>query len=676
MSNQHRIPAIMPACLAAVVILSSAAQADDDAAATDKSDRNDKLETIFVTATPLSSDPDSMSTIADSVDRHQILQQGGSTLADALANTPGVSGTGFASGASRPVIRGFDAQRVRVLEDGISSFDVSDVGPDHGVPVDPLSARRIEVVRGAATLRYGSQAIGGVVNAINDRVPESLPDEPISGEATASYGDNASMRDGSLLLDARAGQFAIHADGFARHADDYDIPGGTQSNSYFRGDGYSLGSSYFFGDDSHVGVGGVHYDSKYGIPGEDTYIDMKQTKGMMKSSFGINAGVFRTLDVEGGYGDYEHSEIDPATGTAASTFKINEWDARAEGVLGAFGPFSGAAVGLQAQQKNFSALGEGADYLLPTTTKSAAAFVFGETPLGELMRLQMGARAERVTVDGTPASGAATSRDFSPVSASIGLLYAPSKQVSWGLTLASAARAPAQTELFAHGPHDGPGTFETGDPTLDVERANSLEASLRLRHDTWRLDASLWGARFENYVYGELTGRTCDEDGICVIGDSLDLKELIYTQVGAEFWGAEAKSTVAMLTNEHGTLNAEMMADYVRAKTTDGDNLPRIPPYHVGAGVSWIAEHIDTGVFAKYTGERTDVAFAETPTSGFVSVDAHLGWSPSRSARPGLEVALVGHNLTNSTQRNAIALNKDEVVLPGRDIRLTLSASF
>ncbi len=134
-----------------------------------------QLKPIVVTGTPLSDDPDASSTIVDSVDRKQILRMGGSNLADALADVPGVSGTTFAAGASRPVIRGFDANRVRVLEDGIGSFDVSDVGPDHGVPVDPLSANRIEVVRGAATLRYGSQAIGGVVNAINDRVPTQLP---------------------------------------------------------------------------------------------------------------------------------------------------------------------------------------------------------------------------------------------------------------------------------------------------------------------------------------------------------------------------------------------------------------------------------------------------------------------------------------------------------------------
>ena len=675
--SSMRSRALALATTIATVLLNTAVQADDDANTGNATESSDKLETIFVTASPLTNDPDQMSTIADSVNRHQILQQGGATLADALGNAPGVSGTGFAAGASRPVIRGFDAQRVRVLENGVSTFDVSDVGPDHGVPVDPLSAERIEIVRGAATLRYGSQAIGGVVNAINNRVPLELPDQPVSGEFAASYGDNAAARQGSLLLDGRAGQFALHADGFARHTDDYDIPGGTMSNSFFRGDGYALGSSYFFGDrdTSRVGAGAVHYDAKYGIPGEDTYIDMKQTKGLMRSSFALDAGAFQRLDVEGGYGDYEHSEIDPATGVAASTFKINEWDTRAEGVLGKMGPFSGAALGLQASQKNFSALGEGADYLLPTTTKTAAVFAFGETPLGELTRLQMGARVEQVKVDGFGSIGEAIARDFTPVSGSVGLLYEPSKQVLWGLTLSSAARAPAQTELFAHGPHDGPGTFETGDSGLDLERANSLEASLRLRYDGWRLDTSLWGARFDNYIYGQLTGRTCDDEGLCVNDDSQELRELFYTQVGAEFWGAEAKSTIAMLRNDRGTLNAELMADYVRAKTTDGDNLPRIPPYHVGAGISWTATHLDAGIFAKYTAEQDNVAIGETRTAGFTSVDAHLGCSPW-TGHPGLEVALVGHNLTDSTQRNAIALNKDEVILPGRDVRLTLNASF
>jgi iron complex outermembrane receptor protein len=402
-------------------------------------------ETVVISGSPISGDGQ-LATIVDSVDRDEILRSGGASLADALANTPGVTGTGFASGASRPVIRGFDANRVRVLEDGIGSFDVSDVGPDHGVPIDPLSAQRIEVVRGAATLRYGSQAIGGVVNAINNRVPTQLPDKPIATEFSGLYGSNADTRQGSVLLDGRLGDFAVHADGFERRAADYDIPGGTLGNSFFRGSGYSLGSSYFFGA-NRVGGALVHYDSQYGIPGEDTYIDMQQTKEMLRSSFAPDLGAFHTLNVDGGYADYEHSERQP-DGVTASTFKDREWDARAEALFGKVGPFSAAALGGQVQQRNFSALGEGADYLLPTATRSTAAFAFGDAPLSTRLHLHTGLRIESLRIDGTPADDLGVTRDFTPISASIGLLLTASDSVRLGLTLSSAARAPAQTELF------------------------------------------------------------------------------------------------------------------------------------------------------------------------------------------------------------------------------------
>src|SRR5262245_15690083 len=190
-------------------------------------DKPKDVQTVVITASPITEDADFLATIVDSVNRDKILRSGGANLADALADVPGVTGTTFAAGASRPVIRGFDAQRVRTLEDGVGSFDVSDVGPDHGVPIDPLSAQQVEVVRGAATLRYGSQAIGGVVNAINNRVPTALPEKPLLGEVTGSYGTNSDSRQGGAQFDARAGQFAFHADGFDRHTDDYDIPDGT-----------------------------------------------------------------------------------------------------------------------------------------------------------------------------------------------------------------------------------------------------------------------------------------------------------------------------------------------------------------------------------------------------------------------------------------------------------------
>ena len=167
---------------------------------------------IVVTATPFAHAADSFASIVGQVSRDEILRSGGANLADVLGEVPGITGSSFASGASRPVIRGFDANRVRILENGVGSFDVSDDGPDHGVPIDPLSAQKVEVVRGAATLRYGSQAIGGVVNAINNRVPLTLPDKDVTGELTGSYGTTANSRQGSGLIDAKAGQFAFHAE--------------------------------------------------------------------------------------------------------------------------------------------------------------------------------------------------------------------------------------------------------------------------------------------------------------------------------------------------------------------------------------------------------------------------------------------------------------------------------
>jgi iron complex outermembrane receptor protein len=664
-----RIAFVAAPALATTLLALAARAADQNAP------QNKEPDTIVVTASPITQDPNAVATLVGSVDRSQILQSGGASLADALANEPGVTGTSFASGASRPVIRGFDANRVRVLENGIGSFDVSDVGPDHGVPIDPLSTQRIELVRGAATLRYGSQAIGGVVNAINNRVPEILPHKPVTAEVTGGYGSGADSRDASVLLDARAGQFAIHADGFDRRADDYSIPSGTQANSYTDNDGYSLGGSYFFGDD-HIGVGAVHYDAKYGIPSDTTYIDMKQDKEMLRSSFAGGGDTFKRVTFEAGNANYEHSEIDPDTGETLSTFKDDEWDARVESIFGKTGVFSGSALGAQFQHKDFSALGEGADYLLPTTTSSQALFGFGEVPLGKSVRLQTGARVERVDIDGTPASGLSTSRSFTPVSGSLGFVFDESESTRLGLTLTSAARAPAQTELFARGPHDGPGTFETGDPTLDQERANSLEGTLRFKHERVGFEGSLWYTSFSNYIFGDLTGRTCDDDGNCVADDSEELKELRYTQVNATFRGAEGKATFGLADSGVGRLELDVLADIVRASIDNGGgNVPRIPPYHVGFGLHWYGSKLDGGVTVRYSAEQDHVAFAETPTDAFTSVDAHFGWRPMPQ-HAGLELAVVGRNLTNSVQRNAVALNKEGVILPGRDVRVVVRATF
>src|SRR6266566_532303 len=302
-----------PACLILVVCQSSAL-----AGQAGPGTPSSLPEQVVITASPLTNDPNAIAVTVGAVDRYQILKLGGANIADVLKDLPGVSATTFASGASRPVIRGFDASRVRVLEDGISDFDVSDIGPDHAVPTGPLGTERVEVVRGAATVRYGSQAIGGVVNAINNRIPLGLPDQVISGEGSGAFETVNKVGEGGVLLDGRAGQFAIHADGYLRSTSDYDIPHGTQTNSWFKGDGAALGSSYFWGN-SRAGAAVIHYDADYGIPSDITHIKMHQTKELLGSSFDIGLGPLTSVMVDGGYGDYKHDEINP-DGTIADTF--------------------------------------------------------------------------------------------------------------------------------------------------------------------------------------------------------------------------------------------------------------------------------------------------------------------------------------------------------------------
>jgi iron complex outermembrane receptor protein len=630
---------------------------------------------VIVTASPLAGDPDRFATIVQQIPRSEILSSGGANLADALRGTPGVAGTGFAAGASRPVIRGMDAQRVKVVENGLSSSDVSDVGPDHGTPIDPLAAQAIEVVRGAATLRYGSQAIGGVVNAFNNRVPMHRVDG-VSGEATAAYSSAASTGEGSALVDAGAGNLAVHMDAFGRRASDYDTPLGKQSNSFFRGDGYSAGASYFFDGDSRVGGSYTRYEAKYGIPAEDTFIRMHQDKGTFGSSLKLNAGALETINVDASYADYTHSEIDPAGPTVESTFNNREWDGRAEATFGQIGVLSGAALGLQLQDRKFDALGEGADYLLPTHTRSAAGFIFAEAPIGPL-QFQGALRVETSRIDGASAAGAATRRSFTPVSVSAGFTYDLNDSIRLGLTAASAARAPAQTELFARGPHDGPGTFETGNASLGLERANSLEATMRAKFgDGGKLEASLWGARFSDYIYGALSGRTCDEAGVCAFNSPEELKELNYAQLDAEFWGAEAKGSYPLGSVLGGVLKADVLADYVRAKFANGaGDVPRIQPGRAGGGLSWSSKSLDAGFMVLGVSDQKRVGVADSATDGYTSVDAQVAWRPLGDSNK-LEILLVGHNLADQVERNSTALNKDDVVMPGRDVRLVLTTRF
>ncbi len=627
---------------------------------------------IVVTASPIGHDRDDTPAIAVKVNAEDILHQGGASIADALARVPGISATGFATGASRPIIRGMDATRVRILEDGTSASDVSDIGPDHGIPIDPLAARSIEVVRGAGTLRYGSQAIGGVVNVLNNRVPTQLPSAPLSAEVNGTYGSVSNMWQDAGLVDAAIGHLALHADGFARDAGNYDTPLGVQQNSFFRGYGGSVGGSYFFGADngSHVGAAITQYDAKYGIPSDTTYIDMRQTKVMTRASIALGDGLLSRLNLDGSYANYAHDEKEP-DGTIDTTFHNKEYNGRAELLLNRIGFIDNSALGFEYQHRDFSAVGDDSSYLFPATMQSFAGYLFTDTRIGDRLHVEASGRLENVRLQGTPASNVMTRPEYTPLSGAIGALYQLTPAVKLGVTFSSTGRAPALTELFARGGHDGPNTFETGDPTLKIERANSLEGTLRIRSGPFRFDGSVYSSWFHNYIYGDLTGRTCDDDGTCAVGGDGDLRELNYRQQDAHFRGAEAEASYDVVRTARGVYRFNLLADYTRATLGNGGNVPRIPPYRIGGGLNWSGERLDTGFNLIYAGRQDKAGAFDTPTPSYVSLDGQLAVRPF-TTMPGVELALVGQNLTNDVQRLATALNKDQVVMPGRRIMVTL----
>ncbi|MBP6014907.1 MAG: TonB-dependent receptor [Alphaproteobacteria bacterium] len=633
------------------------------------------VEKVVVTASPISKSRDGFSTLVGTVDRDDVTREGGLNIADSLSQIPGVSSTSFAAGAGRPVIRGFDASRVRVLENGLGSFDVSDISPDHGVPIDPLALQRIEIVRGPATLRYGSQAIGGVVNAINNRIPTSFGNKPFSGDLHFAAGSVDSSSEIAGLADGQFGNFAWHLDGVKQDRDDYDVPiaPGSMINSAADGLGYSAGGS-FVGSSGYIGAAYVRFESEYGIPGEDAFIPMAQDKGLFAAEWRNPFGGLAAFRVNAGVSDYRHDEVVPGVGTA-QTFLDKQYEIRSELVTEAVGPFSAVALGVQLQNRDFRALGEAEEFLQPTMTNSIGIYGFADVPISKRLNFEFGARYESTEVEGTPVTDVFTVREFEPVSASAGLVFKANEDLTFGFSAFYAERAPNQVELYARGPHEATGTFEVGDPTLDIEKAVNLEANARLTLPRVTAELTVFLTNFDGFIFGQLTGNLLDEDG--TPNSAGDFEELFHVARDATFVGGEFEAAVLLGAVAGGEFNLDLMADVVQAEFDGGDKVPRLPPVRVGGGLRFEGDMIDVYARVTHAFDQDDIAVNETPTGGYTRVDAGLTWHVAKTADDGqINVSLIGRNLTDEEIRNHVAFNKDEVAMPGRDVRLVLSMRY
>jgi iron complex outermembrane receptor protein len=623
------------------------------------------------------------------------------SIGDVTALRPGLAASTFAPGASRPIIRGLDTYRVRVQENGIGSHDVSALSEDHAVPIDPFAAERIEIIRGPATLRYGSQAIGGVVDVSNDRIPQFMPKDGFSAVLKGGLNSVDSGHDGGFKVTTGAGNLVLYADAFRRQAEDYDTPRGRQANSFVESSGYSLGAS-IVGESGFVGVSYARFSSLYGIPGAEAEdhrprIDLRQEKIQSRGEWRVNDYGIEAIRYWLGNTRYGHNEVvfdeDEDQDIVGTRFTNRENEARLEvqhqAVQTAMGELRGA-VGVQWGNKRVRGFGvdEPVDGLIDPAARSesVAAFLFEEVQLTRAFRLQAAGRIESTRSRGTgvdltdpidPLVPFEARRSFAPKSASLGLLYELPLGVVARLTGQYSERAPDVAELFSKGVHEATGTFEIGNPDLKIERAETIEFGLKRSRGAVRFDATAFATRFQNFIFKRFTGVSCgDTIDTCGLEDELD--QVVFSQRNATFTGVEMSAQWDAFALGRGVIGFEGQYDLVHAKFSGGGYVPRIPPHRLGAGIyyrdaNWLAR-----LFALHAFDQNKVAgddAKDTPTDGYTLLNADLSYTfalepESGRISPRMTIGLRGENLLDEEVRNHVSFKKDEVLQPGRTIRL------
>jgi len=582
------------------------------------------------------------------------------SLGETLSSQPGVNSTFFGAGASRPVVRGQGGNRIRILENGVDSGDVSDTSPDHAVALDPLSAEKIEVVRGAATLLYGSNAIGGVVNVIDDRIAEYRSANAIEGQVQLVGGSNADELTGAVAVGGSVGALAWRAGGFKRTSDDYASGEGTVANSDSESDGANLGLS-FVGENGFFGAAYRAYDANYGNPAEEEVrLDQRQRRIDVRGGITTPLGIWKSLRLRFGHSDYEHTEFEgPEVGTV---FLNDAWEARIDAPHKQLGLFQGA-VGIQVANRAFEAIGEEA-FVPPTENDTLAAFLFEEIGTGSL-RAQVGLRHERQD----SSAKEQPDRSFSGTSASFGGLFKANDTYTIALTGSRSVRFPDPEQLYSNGPHIATGVFEIGDPDLREETTLGIDLALHKTTGRLRGSLSLFTSRADDYVYDDFTGEVVE-------GEEDALPIVRFVQADAFFTGAEAELHFDLLHSDPHHLELELTGDLVRAKLRgSGEPLPRIPAARFGGGVRYQGSRFQASLFCRRTENQARISEFETPTAGHTFLDASIGY---RFYLGGTvhDLILAGTNLTDEYAQEHISYLKEVAPLLGRDVRLTYRLAF
>ncbi|WP_297324221.1 TonB-dependent receptor [Nitrosomonas sp.] len=662
------------AFLKATVIILVFVQLEMSAVYAQGANKNTELPGVVITA-PTTSSAESTGIKADTVVQGDRLRRNRETnLGDTLSRELGVSSSSFGPGAGRPIIRGQDGPRVQVLENGIGTGDISTISPDHAVATETLSASRIEILRGPSTLLYGSGVSGGVVNVVNERIPDRLFRTP-QANFEGRFNSALEERNGALAASGSMGRMSWNIEGVKRKTNDVHIPGhanindpnsdvGFVRNSAIDSSNLSVGSSYI-GERGFVGMSISRLDNFYGIPGaEGAKIDMGQTRYGLAGDLDNPLKGFQQLKMRFNYNDYQHSEL-VQNSNIGSRFNNNELEGRAELVHAPIAQWQGI-MGVQLQNRNFSAKGEEA--FVPSSLSQSAGLFMLEKRHWQRWQFEAGGRFEHTMHN--PQAALLQTRDFNLYSISAGSAWKFVDGYQIDFTATRGQRAPNTVALYANGFHVATNTFEQGSQTLTKETSNNFDIALQKTAGMVTGKVNVFYNHVNDYIFQQ--SRDSNGDGFADrVNDegALDSRGAFlvqdFAQTRAKFYGLEAETIVTLLPE---MLNLRLFTDIVYGRLKDNGNIPRLTPQRFGFDLDYKKNAWSANFNLTRVVQQDRVAVLETETPGYTLMNAEMGYHMKLTKSVNYTLFLQGRNLLDSDMRVHTSFLKDIAPLPGRAI--------
>ncbi len=647
----------------------------------------------------------------------ELIMKIGRSIGETLKDEPGISSQSFGPGVGTPVIRGQAGPRVRVLNNGIGSNDVSQLSPDHATSVEPILVERIEVLRGPATLLYGSGAIGGVVNVIDNRIPGRLFSKLLGGALEQRFDSAANESTTAVKVEGSKGSLAYHLDGFFRTRGNLSIGGhgidvnaaqamdpslmvvknpkghipGTSAQAISGSAGVSL-----VGDPGFAGVSINRLENNYGIPpdgsgGPNTRIDIKQSKYDFKSELIDPFSFVEALRTRLGYTDYKHTEL--VGGLPGTAFANKTYEGRAELTHRPIGPFHGT-IGFQANVSNFAAFnfeqGNSKTIVPKSLINSYGVFAVESFSYGPVS-YQLGGRVEQTSIDpqgqnslpGAPL--APSSLNYTPTSASVSALWKLNERHKINLAGTRSQRAPQVQELLAYGFHDATRSFDEGNASLRMETSYNLDLGYKLDTSWVKAEFNFFSNWVSNYIYQQRTGRDVFQDentGAPLACDGSQPADaacqavLQSRQADAIFKGYESKLIFSLSKNPNGLVDLTLFSDYTRGQFVSGGDVPRMPPLRFGFQLDYTRNQWTSNLRLTRGEAQNHPGLHETATHGYVLLNLSTQYRIKTFHGAEMLIFAKANNLLNENIRNSVSYLRNFSPEPGRSAQVGIRITF